>query len=369
MDSTGNTEVDPWQTESSFGPTQRLHSRPAPTFVPASLQYDEYGMPKAPDAVQPLLNKSHDSSQDVSTWYRGLTARGSVKLEKQPSAVNCPPLTASTSDSSHRSSVQPPISDNLPSQKRDWFTSSSSHLATTNISMPSTLADLLSRNPPPRPSEPTFRPPVFLTIGPSNKGFAMLERKGWQEGEGLGSARVERKHKGGLGFLKGVNERNTEQRKPVSNLSDADIKPLLNNVKHEVIDLTLSDSEFEENTTQEVVDFTLSDPDLDDSDLDDLDSVRLPDDTSSHRTMLLTPIATTLKADRLGIGLKSARHSRSVKAKAVTHSSAALAAHIRHGNQARVDRARHGRGSRGFARARRKEERERVNLLAYMNSN
>ena len=80
--------------------------------------------------------------------------------------------------------------------------------------MPSTLADLLSRNPPPRPSEPTFRPPVFLTIGPSNKGFAMLERKGWQEGEGLGSARVERKPKEGLGFLKGVNERNTEQRKP-----------------------------------------------------------------------------------------------------------------------------------------------------------
>lgn len=367
----GETEADPWQTESSFGSPQRLHSRPAPSFVPASLQYDEYGMPKAADVVRPQLDKSHDSTWDVSTWYRGLTARSSVKLKK----ANSPPLTASISCPSHQSPGDTPphsfLSDSPSSQKRNWFTSGLSQVTASHASQPSTLADLLSRNPPPRPSEPTFRPPVFLTIGPSNKGFAMLQRRGWQEGEGLGSARVERKPKEGLGFNKAFEaafrDHNTEQLKSFSSPSDLDIKPLLSDVNHEVIDLTLSDSESEENASQEVVDLTLSDSDLDDS-----DTARLLDDNSHsapHRTTLLTPIATTLKADRLGIGLKAARHSRSIRAKAVTHTSAALAAHIRHGHQARIDRARHGRGSRGLACAKQKEERGRVDLLAYMNSN
>jgi G-patch domain len=365
---------DPWQTESSFGPAQRLHSRPAPSFVPASMEYDEYGMPKVARDMEPKSDKSCDSSQGVSAWYRNLTSR-SGKLERQPLTANPPHPLPTTSISQsfprlHADTHDSHIHDNLHPEKRNWFTSSSSHEATTHVFRPSTLADLLSRNPPPLPSEPTFTPPVFLTIGPSNKGFAMLQRKGWQEGEGLGSATVEgkSKSKGGLGISRTLEaafqERKAEQCKPISPAKAHVIRQ--DDVEHEVIDLTLSD-ESEQNSIQEVVDLTLSDSDQDSDDVHDT-----PEDASSqptsHGTTLLTPIATTLKADRLGIGLKAARHSRKARAKAVTHTSAALAVHIRSGHKARIERARRGRGSKGFARARRKEERERVDLLAYMKS-
>ena len=371
-------EDNAWRTESAFGHT-RLHSRPAPSFVPATLEYDEYGMPKTSGLVHPGPSNSNDPSRDVSAWYQGLTGRLSANLEKQPSKANpqhpssTPP--ASQSSPTPDSSAQRSHLDSNP-KRRNWFTSCPSQGTATHISKPSTLADLLSRNPPPLPSDPTFMPPVFLTIGPSNKGFSMLQRKGWQEGEGLGSGRVERKSKNTLDYPRKLEvafqERNIKPQKLVSRLFDADLMPVLNDVKHEVVDLTLPDLVVEQNSSQNIIDLTLSDPDSGEDDAVNEDTVDQHEDAScqptSHGTMLITPIATTLKADRLGIGLKAARHSRNVKAKAVTHTSAALAAHIRSGHQARIDRGRHGRGSRGFARARRKEERERVDLLAYMKS-
>ena len=38
------------------------------------------------------------------------------------------------------------------------------------------LADLLARDPPPLPSEGRYTPAVWLHIGPSNRGFGMLQR-------------------------------------------------------------------------------------------------------------------------------------------------------------------------------------------------
>jgi len=47
------------------------------------------------------------------------------------------------------------------------------------------LADILARHPPSTNAQP-FRPPVFLYLGPSNKGWwAMLQNQGWYEGEDL----------------------------------------------------------------------------------------------------------------------------------------------------------------------------------------
>ncbi|KAF8517339.1 hypothetical protein JB92DRAFT_2787962 [Gautieria morchelliformis] len=291
-------------------------------------------------------------------------------VKTQISTVNGPSLAAPTSHSSPQPPVEsgnPHIEDNLPTQGRNWFTSS--RTPATHGSNPSTLADLLSRNPPPLPSEPAFKPPIFLAIGPSNKGFMMLQRKGWQEGEGLGSARVERKSKNGVGFPRALEtvsrERNAEQSKSSSRPFEADVKPLFTDVRHEIIDLTLSDSESEQDSPV-VVDLTLSDSEPDNDGIEH--SEETSPDATPHGTTLLTPIATTLKADRLGIGLKPSRCSRNSRAKAITHTSAALAAHTRSANQARLDRERHGRGSRGFSRARRKEERERIDLLAYMKS-
>jgi len=178
-------------------------------------------------------------------------------------------------------------------------------------------------------------------------------------------------------------ELDAEERKP--NIRRSRPQPervsisLLEHVRQEIIDLTLSDSE-EEHGKQEIVDLTLEsdsdeesepepEPKLEEAEdvVPSLDPRSPHSEPTAHGTTLLTPIATTLKADRLGIGLKAARRSK-FKAKAVTHTSAALAAHIRSGNQARKQKARHGRGSRGFARGKHKEAKERVDMLAYMNS-
>jgi len=198
----------------------------------------------------------------------------------------------------------------------------------------------------------------------------MLQRKGWQEGEGLGSGRVERKPREGLGMKKSAEdafklERDAEEWKLVLRRPGRTTSALIEDANREVIDLTLDDSNH--GMKHDVVNLTLSDSESEsDVELDDLlqtsDSVPEP-----HGTTLLTPIPTTLKADRLGIGLKAARRT-SAKAKAVTHTSAALRAHIRSGNQVRKEKAQHGRGSRGFARSKRKEERERLRMLAYLNS-
>jgi len=204
----------------------------------------------------------------------------------------------------------------------------------------------------------------------------MLQRQGWREGEGLGSARVERKPGEGLGVKKSVGsalprERIRELHKPVlGGQPECPTMTRMDDMVPEVIDLT-SDSEHV--VQREVVDLTLSDSESQsDVELVELDLWRSPEippasPPKPHGVTLLTPITTTLKADRLGIGLKAARRS-SAKAKAITHTSAALAAHIRTGNQARQDKSRHGRGSRGFARRKRQEERDRMGMLAYMNS-
>jgi hypothetical protein len=83
---------------------------------------------------------------------------------------------------------------------------------------------------------------------------------------------------------------------------------------------------------------------------------------------LLTPIPTILKSDRLGIGLKAKTEGPYKQSKKrVTHNQAALASHIRAAEEMRRKRAEVGRGRRGFAKVRRREEKERKQMLAYLN--
>jgi len=83
------------------------------------------------------------------------------------------------------------------------------------------------------------------------------------------------------------------------------------------------------------------------------------------RKALLTPIATVLKSDRLGIGLK-AKTVGPYKAsqKRVTHNAAALAAHVKAAEESRKRKQVFGRGHKGFERQRRRDEDKRKALLA-----
>ena len=130
----------------------------------------------------------------------------------------------------------------------------------------------------------------------------------------------------------------------------------------------------------EVVDLTVSDSDGDEGEGEGEDGAGVdagspharepPATAPSHNpTALLTPLATVLKSDRLGIGLK-ARTVGSYKEskKRVTHNQAALAAHARTTEEMRLRKAVLGRGTRSFARAAKADAEARRQLLASLNA-
>jgi hypothetical protein len=83
---------------------------------------------------------------------------------------------------------------------------------------------------------------------------------------------------------------------------------------------------------------------------------------------LLTPLPTVLKSDRLGIGLKAKTFGPyKASQKRVTHNAAALAAHVKENEERKLFKQKVGRGSRGFARAEKRESEKRKGLLAYLN--
>ncbi|KAH0832053.1 hypothetical protein J3R83DRAFT_12961 [Lanmaoa asiatica] len=309
-----NDQSDPWQTETSFSAQRRV--RAAPTFVPATISYDEWGVPlhtPSPTAASASEGPGEPSTS-TAEWYRSLTTP--VFLVRGPDS---------------RPPQKPRQEKSLT--KNDWFISRalrSESLTKPNSPAPS-LADLLARDPPPLPSEGRYIPPVWLHIGPSNRGFGMLQRSGWNEGEGLGA----------------------HVRRAVARTRD------VGEYAREVIDLTRSDSEASEDEL-EGYDVTQG-------------SVHTQASTgeasASHmQRSLLTPLPTILKADRLGIGLKAKTEGPYKESKKrVTHSAAALAAHIRFAEEMHRKKAAFGKGRRGFAKVHKREEDRRKAMLAFLN--
>ncbi|KAI0075092.1 hypothetical protein K474DRAFT_1457746 [Panus rudis PR-1116 ss-1] len=360
-------EEDPWQTESAFGAQRRIAA--APRFVPAIVSYDEInnmmGVPK--DFFKPKEEKRRD---DVAGWYRSLIRSGTSTPalgSNTPPVVtgSAPSAGPSTSPSTSAAAVSTPLAAPSPAKprrtKNDWFISRvlSSAPPSTPATPPTTLADILSREPPPSADKP-FRPPVFLAIGPSNKGFEMLQRSGWTEGQTLG-AHVARPATAPLpapsipsAFTsrRVKREEETVYVKQENIGSDDEIAELR---KVEVVDLTLSDSE------DEHAEFATSLPAAPSSEF-------AQEDGEPIGTALLTPLPTILKSDRLGIGLKAKtvgpyRESK----KKITHNQANLAEHIRSAEEMKRMKKIVGRGSKGFARMAKADEERRRRLIASLN--
>ncbi|CCM03556.1 uncharacterized protein FIBRA_05692 [Fibroporia radiculosa] len=356
-------ETDPWQIESSLGARRRLAG--APRFVPAIVSYDEInGMIGMPATLQfPQVN---ELPRDVSSWYRSLTRSASFPPGPPLDTAPNSPLP------SHLvSGLSAPTSTPRPRQRQDnsnWFIARAlrSEPATSCSTPTQTLADILARDPPPLSKEEAFTPPVFLTLGPSNKGFAMLQQSGWSEGEPLGpgvrrrfqphNKARQKSPKRGDGGVGVKQEERLVQWDPDGDVTE--IKQV------DVIDLTFSDSEDNEPAMK-------SDQDLaaEDDDGRHFDDVSSAVDPPSHNpNALLTPLPTILKSDRLGIGLK-AKTTGPYKAskKRVTHNAAALASHIRANEEMRRMKKVIGRGTRGFARLAKAEAESRRRLLASLN--
>ncbi|PPQ77462.1 hypothetical protein CVT25_011334 [Psilocybe cyanescens] len=376
--------IDPeeeWRKEVSSIPAQRPRRDP-PQFVPATISYDEWSFEK------PSFSKAQASSpkalgSNLSGWYRSLTSKQTEFIpsssEQQDSKFNAPASDLSAE------SISKPAPKKLDSRnKNNWFImnaiQSEPHSESSSSSTPApTLADILAREPPPLPSQPKYMPPVWLEIGPSNRGFGMLQRSGWNEGEALGPDVI--------------------RRKPVQDLlpdedmisANAKGKGRSKAPRREVIELKMRDfDDVSELRGVDVIDLTLSDSDLDDGesipDSDDdpikheeestpgemntpFSDDRMDEDVSSpyRRKALLTPIATVLKSDKLGIGLKAKTEGiYKASKKRVTHSQAALAAHVKAAEESRLRRNHFGRGRRGFEKQHQREEENRKAILAYL---
>ncbi|KAF9820711.1 hypothetical protein IEO21_01154 [Rhodonia placenta] len=355
---------DPWQTESSFGARRSLAN--APRFVPAIVSYDQINNmmgvpPPAPEDTDNL------SSNDVSSWYKSLTR--STTTSAEPACVNAPSISSSKTlpltDSPSALTTGPAA----PERKRgrrtqeDWFIARAlrSEPSPPRSGSTETLADILSRDPPPLPREQPFRPPVFLAIGPSNKGFAMLQQSGWSEGEPLGPGVVRR-------------QRQPSHQRQAQKRAKQEKRVTVKQEEHEV--WYDEDGDISEMRTVDVIDLTLSDEEEEDIKQEDASSVQLTEPSTSSSAVdsamsshnpraLLTPLPTVLKSDRLGVGLKAKtvgpyRASR----KRVTHNEAALAAHVRANEEMRRMKKLMGRGSKGLARLAKAENEQRLRVLA-----
>ena len=335
-----NDQCDPWQTESSFSAQRRI--RAAPTFVPATTPYDEWGFPSHTFSPTTAPEKPDQLSTSTAEWYRSLTATSSSRQDP-PARPSSPPSPSS------KHSRPPQKPRRVSVTKNDWFISKAlrSEPSTKPNSPAPSLADLLARDPPPLPSEGRYIPPVWLHIGPANRGFGMLQRSGWNEGEGLG-AHVVRPW-----APRDIDERASSFVKVEEDVTDIQST-------REVIDLTLSDSEASEDAFEDY-----------DVIQGSVQTQAYTGEASASHSMqrsLLTPLPTVLKADRLGIGLKAKTEGPYKRSKKrVTHNAAALAAHIRSAEEMRRNKVAVGRGRRGFAKIHKREEDRRKTMLAYLN--
>ncbi|KAF8271937.1 hypothetical protein EI94DRAFT_1719246 [Lactarius quietus] len=355
---------DLWQDD--FHRPKSLRSVNPPIFVPASglhLTHDDDD-----DDNEQAGNVDGD---DIATWYRS--------LRRQTNPPNSPAPSPPTL-------IQP-----TPTLRRrhEWFISraisqhaaasastsaSTSAPATPHPTTNSTFADLISRNPP-TTAQP-HRPPVFLHLGPSNKGWMMLQNQGWSEGEGLGSSAHRssdanpmtkrlpiKKIKPG----RGSSITPTLPSSPPQEVRTSEVHldhDIVEVRKVPVIDLTLSDSEHEDVDSYE--DGEEGDDDDRNNDSND-NPPTFPSDPRAEPTVLLTPLSTVLKSDRLGIGLKAKTEGpyRS-SVKRVTPNAAALAAHTKASEDLRRTQHRFGKGRRAYARAEHLEREHRQKMMAYL---
>lgn len=388
--------AESWVTE----PPKCRNQGPAPRFVAATSIYDTWDVVHASPSRQKLHQTDERAGigSDTVNWYRSLRSSLLDEEETVERRSSAPPAAPPEA-------MSPSVAEGTrifeKRDKNNWFIMNT--MKATQSEPPSsrstpapTLADILARDPPPKPNERKYTPPVWLEIGPGNKGFAMLQKSGWSEGEALGPDvfRWKRKTDEMNGDLFGDERGGASVRVRGKGNGDGDGPPLdVNQVRpKEVIDLTWSDSgsdgEHEgcfveaddpenlgataQNVKSEFVEREFHGPSwpasLKSNDgggvVDDVDV-----DSAYGRKALLTPLATRLKSDRLGIGLKAKAFGPYKESKKrVTHNAAALAAHIMGTEELRKQKNAMGRGRKGFERQYKRAAMKRELMLAYMNS-
>lgn len=312
-----------------------------PRFVAASasaVTQDEQTRPPKP------LETSEDANSSAG-FYRSIRSQAPA-----------PSLSiAHAGPSSYKPSTLPSSQQSDP-----WFIRKVVRSAPPPVDCPpktSSLSEILERHPPPLPDEEQFKPRVWLALGPANKGFSMLSKQGWHEGEALGPSVHRVPNIAPIAKSKGKQKATRATQRTIEVLYEHD--PEVTEVrKVDVTDLT-GDSEEDGSSSEDEDEIEASIP-----------RAGLPHGTKADgRTALIVPLPIRLKSDRLGIGLKAKTVGpyNSTKTR-VTPNAAALLAHVKGSEAMRRQKKIHGRGQRGFARKSKIEQTRRQDLLAYMNS-
>ncbi|KAG8904199.1 hypothetical protein FRB99_002102 [Tulasnella sp. 403] len=308
-----------WSAGPSFGPSER--ARFPPRFIRQSGNYDELGRPihgEESDDIQFVAFKRND----IGSWYKNM-----------PRTTSAPPTSSRSVESEEKVAASP--HEGVPKLE---FNDTDPAVVTWPLKPPtrplsSSLPELLARAPPPLASEEKFIPPVWTSIGPSNRGYGMLQRRGWMEGQPLG-----------IGAL---------------TLRDGSQNSLVDPV-HRGLERLASGNQ------EDPIDLTEDDDEHDSSGQASTKDVAPPH--TGHA--LLTPLPTILKSDKSGIGSKKA-FTRTITntAEALRLAEEAARYRKRKRNPANTpDGMDTAVGARMFARRLRTDEEDRAALLAYMKS-
>lgn len=361
-------------------------------FVPAQGDYDELGRPRNRIDSFGLSSGKITTAKGLGDWYSSLR-RTHTDPPRQREAKGITTTTKLyTKETDNASNPPTPSTVAGPSkihERPNWFKSIPNPNAAANNTEKATLADMLRRDPP-NPAKPMI-PPVYYAIGPTNRGYEMLSRGGWKEGQPLGRRR-------GIGSRP---DEGTKVRSPSPSSSSEEekweklggpmpklLRPTGTGNKFDVIDLTKEDEDededkepkYDENgklfsalhASDAPTPFTPPNSLVSRERMPSQDGDEDESDTLEQDKPLLTPVAVALKNDRTGLG-----HTK--KRRLVTHSSLAIHHHIQQGRTERRHqvselrrmerehrRSEYGRGKRAYARMAKEEALKRKRMMEYM---
>lgn len=369
---------------------QRISNQAPMNFVREQGEYDERGRAVSSDSMQ--FSSVKKAASGLGDWYSSI--QRSATKSAPPQSSRMAPVTPSPTASNSRAVSQTEIAAPMPQTtssisrptRKDWF-KSRPNMAGLERSNQSTLADMIRRDPP-NPHRPHV-PPVHYALGPENRGYDMLSRGGWQEGQPLGPL-GQHDSKRSLGHLASTSTRSTpekEEKIKFRSLPGAMPKlvvPKEGGIGVNLVSLTRPE-ECEESSEEEFEDgedilmpgssnIRFSSAPADDRNGEQEGSYIENHSSTSQKGPILTPIPVALKHNRQGIGM-------SKKRRLVTHSSLAMLHHEREGEVARrhhkselrrIERdhrqGKYGTGKRAYARMAKEEEAKRQRLLDYMKS-
>lgn len=308
------------------------------------------------DALIDESTKRKGPGAGIGDWYSSLQ-RTQTPTSHTPSSRSQTPSMGHS-----RPTKSTPSINNAPA-RTNWFKPQAPQPQT--MSTADSLADMLKRDPP--NSQNPLVPPVYYALGPQNRGYEMLTKGGWEEGQPLGPT-----------------SKRTQPPVPISSsMKQEKWATLTGNMPKLVV-------RDEQDGSARLVDLAKpendDDEELDTSDEEQGDGLFSMGDVSqpgssvtvqagrSKDSAILTPIPVVLKNDRAGLGL-------SKKKRLVTHSSLALQHHIQQGKLERRHHATemrqmerdymrgvYGRGKRAYARKAAAEQEKRKRLRELMNS-